>query len=74
MYSALSKKMIKKTKKLVNIVNYLQTRNVILKAKIADLQETVYIEKSKKKREKPLFDLVDFDNELKVMFFSFNKI
>ena len=66
--------MIKEARKLVNTVDHLQTRNAILEAKVADLQETVYIEKSKRKRGKPLFDLVDPDNESGVMFFSPNKI
>lgn len=64
----------KEARKLINTVDHLQARNAILEVKVADLQETVYIEKGKRKRGKPLFDLIGPDNESKAVFFSPNKI
>ena len=62
------------SRKLINTVDHLQTRNAILEAKVKDLQETVFIEKGKRKRGKPLLDLVGPDNESRVLFFSPNKL
>ena len=73
-HSALGQAITKEARNLVRTVDHLQAQNAILEAKVADLQETVYIEKGKRKRGKPLFDLVGPDNESKAIFFSPNKI
>ena len=73
-HSAVGMSITKEARKLVKTVDQLQARNAILEAKVADLQETVYIEKGKRKRGKPLFDLVGPDTDSGAMFFSPNKI
>ncbi len=46
----------------------------LLKAENKDLQRTVRIEKSRRRREKSLFDDLKINDKAKRMFFSFNKI
>ena len=47
---------------------------MILTQKVADLQKTVFIEKSKRKHDKPLFDDLKVNYKTKVIFFSSIKI
>ena len=46
----------------------------LLKAENKDLQRIVRIERSRKRRKRPLFDDLKINNKAKKVFFSFNKI
>lgn len=72
--SAIGKAVTQEARKLINTVDHLQARNTILEAKVADLQHTVFIEKGKRIKGKPLFDLTGSDHEVKAHFFSPTKI
>jgi len=61
-------------RKLNNTVEKLTTDVTLLKAENEDLWRTVRIERSCRRREKPLFDDLEVNNEAKRVFFSFNKI
>ncbi len=57
-----------------NTVEKLTTDVALLKAENEDLRRTVRIERSRRRREKSLFDDLEVNNEAKRVFFSFNKI
>jgi len=61
-------------RKLNNTVEKLTTDVALLKAENEDLRRTVRIERSRRRREKPLFDDLGVNDEAKRMFFSSNKI
>jgi len=61
-------------RKLNNTIEKLTTDVTLLKAENEDLQRTVCIERSRRRREKPLFDDLEVNDEAKKMFFSSNKI
>ena len=60
--------------KLNNTMKKLTTDVTLLKAENEDLWRTVRIERSRRRREKPLFDDLEINDEAKRMFFSSNKI
>ncbi len=60
--------------KLNNTIEKLTTDVALLKAENKDLRRTVRIERSRRRREKPLFDDLEINDEAKRMFFSSNKI
>jgi len=60
--------------KLNNTVEKLTTDVALLKAENEDLRRTVRIERSCRRREKPLFDDLGVNDEAKGVFFSPNKI
>ena len=62
------------SRKIINTIDRLTTENTILKAKNTDLQETLRLEKNKRRRGKPLFNDLGIDGETKAMFFSPSKI
>ena len=66
--------LVPEARKIINTIDRLTTENTILTAKMADLQETVRLEKNKRRRGKPLFDDLGVDGETKAMFFSPSKI
>ncbi|MFL6546931.1 MAG: hypothetical protein ACJ8LM_17345 [Candidatus Udaeobacter sp.] len=59
---------------LANTLEKLTTENSILTHENEGLRKAVFIEKSRRKRGKPLFHLLREDNEVKAMFFSPSKI
>jgi len=61
-------------RKLNNTIEKLTTDVALLKAENEDLRQTVRIERSRRRREKPLFDDLGINGEAKGMFFSPNKI
>ncbi len=61
-------------RKLNNTVEKLTTDVALLKAENEDLWWTVRIKRSCRRREKPLFDDLEVNDEVKKMFFSSNKI
>ncbi len=61
-------------RKLNNTVEKLTTDVALLKAENEGLRRTVRIERSRRRREKPLFDDLGVNGEAKRMFFSSNKI
>ncbi len=61
-------------RKLNNTIEKLTTDVTLLKAENEDLRRTVCIERSRRRREKPLFDDLEVNDEAKKMFFSSNKI
>jgi len=61
-------------RKLNNTVEKLTTDVALLKAENEDLRRTVRIERSRRRREKPLFDDLGVNDEAKRVFFSSNKI
>jgi len=61
-------------RKLNNTIEKLTTDVALLKAENEDLRRTVRIERSCRRREKPLFDDLGVNDEAKGMFFSPNKI
>ncbi len=63
-----------KARKLNNTMKKLTTDVALLKAENEDLWWTVRIERSRRRREKPLFDDLEINDEAKRMFFSSNKI
>ncbi len=63
-----------KARKLNNTMKKLTTDVALLKAENEDLQWTVRIKRSRRWREKSLFDDLEINNETKKMFFSSNKI
>ncbi len=63
-----------KARKLNNTMKKLTTDVALLKAENKDLRWTVRIERSRRRREKPLFDDLEVNDEAKKMFFSSNKI
>ncbi len=63
-----------KARKLNNTMKKLTTDVALLKAENEDLRWTVRIERSRRRREKPLFDDLGVNDEAKGMFFSSNKI
>ena len=66
--------MAPEARKITNTIDRLTTENTILQAKIRSLQETVRIEKNKRRRGKPLFDDLGVNNDGGAMFFSPSKI
>ncbi len=60
--------------KLNNTIEKLTTDVALLKAENENLQWTIRIERSCRRREKSLFDDLEINNETKKMFFSSNKI
>ena len=63
-----------KARKLYNTMKKLTTDVALLKAENEDLQWTVCIERSRRRREKSLFDDLEINDETKRVFFSSNKI
>ncbi len=63
-----------KAGKLNNTMKKLTTDVALLKAENKDLRRTVRIERSRRRREKPLFDDLKVNDEAKKVFFSSNKI
>jgi len=61
-------------RKLNNTVEKLTTDVALLKAENEDLRRIVRIERSRRRREKPLFDDLEINDEAKRVFFSSNKI
>ncbi len=61
-------------RKLNNTIEKLTTDVALLKAENEDLRRIVRIEKSRRRREKPLFNDLEINDEAKRMFFSSNKI
>jgi len=61
-------------RKLNNTIEKLTTDVALLKAENKDLRRTVCIERSRRRREKPLFDDLEVNDEAKKVFFSSNKI
>ncbi len=61
-------------RKLNNTIEKLTTDVALLKAENEDLRWTVRIERSRRRREKSLFDDLEINDEAKKMFFSSNKI
>jgi len=61
-------------RKLNNTVEKLTTDVALLKAENEGLRRTVRIERSRRRREKPLFDDLGVNDEAKGVFFSPNKI
>jgi len=61
-------------RKLNNTVEKLTTDVALLKAENENLRWTVRIERSRRRREKPLFDDLEVNDEAKRVFFSSNKI
>ena len=61
-------------RKLNNTMEKLTTDVALLKAENEDLRRTVRIERSRRRREKPLFDDLGVNGEAKGVFFSSNKI
>jgi DDE superfamily endonuclease len=59
---------------LANTLEKLTTENSILVHENEGLRKAVFIEKSRRKRGKPLFDLFRDESEVKAMFFSPTKI
>ena len=59
---------------LANTLEKLTTENSILTHENEGLRQAVFIEKSRRKRGKPLFHLLREDSEVKTMFFSPSKI
>ncbi len=63
-----------KARKLNNTMKKLTTDVALLKAENEDLRWTVCIERSRRWREKSLFDDLEINDEAKKVFFSSNKI
>ena len=61
-------------RRLNNTMKKLTTDVALLKAENEDLRRTVRIERSRRRREKPLFDDLGVNDEAKGVFFSSNKI
>ncbi len=61
-------------RKLNNTMKKLTTDVALLKAENEDLRRTVRIERSRRRREKSLFDDLEINGEAKGVFFSPNKI
>ncbi len=61
-------------RKLNNTMKKLTTDVALLKAENEDLRWTVRIERSRRRREKSLFDDLEINDEAKRVFFSSNKI
>jgi len=61
-------------RKLNNMIEKLTTDVALLKAENEDLRRTVRIERSRRRREKSLFDDLGVNDEAKEVFFSPNKI
>jgi len=61
-------------RKLNNTIEKLTTDVALLKAENEDFRRTVRIERSRRRREKSLFDDLKINDEAKRMFFSSNKI
>ncbi len=61
-------------RKLNNTVEKLTTDVALLKAENENLRRIVRIERSRRRREKPLFDDLEINDEAKRVFFSSNKI
>ena len=64
----------KEVRKLERTMDALQVKNVALKAKVANLQATVHIEKAKRKRGKALMVRLCEEGEVKAIFYSPRKI
>ncbi len=63
-----------KARRLNNTMKKLTTDVALLKAENEGLRRTVRIERSRRRRDKPLFDDLEVNGEAKGMFFSSNKI
>ena len=74
MKSVVKKVIGSKARKLNNTMKKLTIDVALLKAENEDLRWTVRIERSCRRREKPLFDDLEVNSEAKKMFFSSNKI
>ena len=64
----------KKVRKLERTVDGLYAKNVLLEAKVANLQTTISMEKAKRKRGKPLLAQEDLEDGGAAKFWSPNKI
>ena len=64
----------KEVRKLKRTMDALQVKNVALKAKVANLQATVNIEKAKRKRGKAFIVRLCEEDKVKAMFYSPSKI
>ena len=74
MKSVVEKVIDSKARKLNNMMKKLTTDVALLKAENEDLRWTVRIERSRRRRDKSLFDDLEVNDEAKRMFFSSNKI
>ncbi len=74
MKSVVEKVIGSKARKLNNTMKKLTTDVALLKAENEELRQTVRIERSCRRREKPLFDDLEVNSEAKKVFFSSNKI
>ncbi len=74
MKSVVEKVIDLKACRLNNTMKKLTTNVALLKAENENLQWTVCIERSCRRRDKFLFDNLKINDETKRMFFSFNKI
>ncbi len=63
-----------KARKLNNTMKKFTTDVALLKAENEDLRRTIRIERSRRRRDKPLFNDLEINDEIKRMFFSSNKI
>jgi regulator of replication initiation timing len=61
-------------RKLSNTLQKFTTENSILTHENENLRRAVFIKKGRRKRGKPLFELLREDDEIKTMFFSPTKI
>ncbi len=59
---------------LANILEKLTTENSIFTYENEGLRKAIFIEKLRRKRGKPLFDLLRENNKVKAIFFSLIKI
>ena len=74
MKSVVKKVINSKTRKLNNTMKKLTTDVTFLKAENKNLRRTVRIKRSRRRREKSLFNDLEINDEAKEVFFSPNKI
>lgn len=74
MKSVVEKVIDSEARRLNNTMKKLTTDNALLKAENEDLRRIVRIERSRRRRDKPLFDDLGVNSEAKGVFFSPNKI
>jgi cell division protein FtsB len=61
-------------KKLTNTIEQLNAENNLLKAENEGLRQTIFIEKQRRKRGKPLFNTLCQDNDCRAVFYNPSKI
>jgi hypothetical protein len=61
-------------KKLANTIEQLNAENNLLKAENESLRQTIFIEKQRRKRGKPLFNTLCQDDDCKAVFYSPSKV